>query len=567
LHLRTSIFLKERAGCMAGVLCLLLALSVAARAERPPSPFTFSPRVHAVSAGSATVRVQVGIPPEHVLYSDRLKFLNDDGDDIVPSRIPNPVIAVDKFDGHEKGMHTNSFEAELIFPSLPTNLVVKFQGCSNSACYFPDKRSFHITQDGVTASVMAPPVIDVGKPPSTWVAAVKDFKLVARETGYMSAGKFIAFLDKSVAGTGMASEDPVARYKNLGILATVVLILAGGMALNLTPCVLPLIPINLAIIHGGRAAQSRREGFLHGAAYGTGMALTYGVLGLVVVLTGSKFGTLNSSMWFNIAIALVFVVLALAMFDVFHIDFARMDWLLGRREARTARGKKSQWLVAFALGAVAALLAGACVAPVVITVLLLAANSYSQGAVIGLALPFLLGVGMALPWPFMGASLSFLPKPGKWMTWVKYSFGALIFLFAAYYGHTAYGIFKTSRAATALSGAPSFGGAAPANDSDQALAEALHDARRQDRPLFIDFAASWCKNCVAMDETVFNQDEVKDRLREFVVVRYAAEKPNEHPAREVLDYFRVIGLPTYVVLRPHASSVVRPRDREGPATK
>ena len=114
--------------------------------------------------------------------------------------------------------------------------------------------------------------------------------------------------------------------------------LLGGMALNLTPCVLPLIPINLAIIHGGRAAHSRREGFLHGAAYGTGMALTYRILGLVVVLTGSKFGTLNSSVWFNIPIAIVFAVLALAMFDVFHIDFARFDRLLGRREARGAHG-------------------------------------------------------------------------------------------------------------------------------------------------------------------------------------------------------------------------------------
>ena len=191
-----------------------------------------------------------------------------------------------------------------------------------------------------------------------------------------------------------------------------VLIILGGLGLNLTPCVLPLIPINLAIIGAGKAAHSRREGFLNGAAYGLGMALAYGLLGLAVVLTGAKFGTLNSSVWFNVAIAVIFGVLSLAMFDVFQIDFTRFDRLLGQRESRAAHQTRSKWLVAFTLGAVAALLAGACVAPVVISVLLMATDLHAKGVALGLALPFLLGLGMALPWPFMGASLSFLPKPG-----------------------------------------------------------------------------------------------------------------------------------------------------------
>ena len=81
----------------------------------------------------------------------------------------------------------------------------------------------------------------------------------------------------------------------MGTLATLLLIAAGGFLLNFTPCVLPMIPINLAIIGAGTRARSRTEGFRNGAIYGLGMALAYGTLGLVVVLTGSKFGTLNSS--------------------------------------------------------------------------------------------------------------------------------------------------------------------------------------------------------------------------------------------------------------------------------
>ena len=78
------------------------------------------------------------------------------------------------------------------------------------------------------------------------------------------------------------------------------------------------------------------------------------------------------------------------------------------------------------MGAVAALLAGACVAPVVIQVVLFSSNLYATGTTIALALPFVLGVGMAMPWPIAGAGLASLPKPGAWMVRVKQAFGVLI---------------------------------------------------------------------------------------------------------------------------------------------
>ena len=57
-----------------------------------------------------------------------------------------------------------------------------------------------------------------------------------------------------------------------------------------------------------------------GAVYGLAMALTYGLLGLIVVLTGTRFGVINSSPLFNLIIAAVFIVMALAMFDIIQID-------------------------------------------------------------------------------------------------------------------------------------------------------------------------------------------------------------------------------------------------------
>ena len=108
------------------------------------------------------------------------------------------------------------------------------------------------------------------------------------------------------------------------------------------------------------------------------MALVYGVLGLVVILTAGTFGTINASPWFNLGIAVLFVVLALAMFDVFEIDFSRFS------SAVNPAAGRGTVVLAFTMGGVAALLAGACVAPVVIQVVLFSSNLYATGTTIAL---------------------------------------------------------------------------------------------------------------------------------------------------------------------------------------
>src|SRR5439155_9109562 len=137
------------------------------------------------------------------------------------------------------------------------------------------------------------------------------------------------------------------------------------------------------------------------------MALVYGLLGLIVILTAGTFGTINASPWFNVGIALLFVVLALAMFDIFQIDFSRLS-----SRVRVDGASRGTFLLAFTMGAIAALLAGACVAPVVLQVVVFSSNLYAKGAAIALALPFLLGVGMAIPCPTAAAGIAPLPKPG-----------------------------------------------------------------------------------------------------------------------------------------------------------
>jgi thioredoxin:protein disulfide reductase len=369
-------------------------------------------------------------------------------------------------------------------------------------------------------------------------AALDTFATLGSSGGYLPASDFLQFVRDAEAGVR-----PRPLFEGRGPLAILVIVFLGGLALNFTPCVLPMIPINLAIIGAGTRAGSRSRGFLLGGVYGAAMALAYGVLGLIVILTAGTFGTINASPWFNLGIAVLFVFLALAMFDVVTIDFTRFS--NGIRVDESGRGTLA---VAFGMGTVAALLAGACVAPVVIQVVLFSSNLYAAGTTAALGLPFLLGVGMAVPWPIAGAGIAALPKPGMWMVRVKQVLGVIILVTAAYYGYEAYSLFANRFVDPA---------AVRSTVERQleagwhaSLTEGLATATRERKPVLIDMWATWCKNCLTMDKTTLADREVTAALDGFVKIKFQAEDPDQEPAKSVMKRFGAVGLPTYVILRP-----------------
>lgn len=545
------------------VLIVLVGLLSVRSEAAPQDPFRVSASVNADGTGwVATVRFAV--PPRHHLYADQIRVREPGGLTLVPVGEVKPSRVHDALMGDDRDVYTNDFSLsyQIGAPAMTgVTLRVDYQGCDEATCFFPQTRLFPLTLGAAVLSNATPDRGSAAASVGDWTAFDAALQIAGRAVGYLRPTEFRSFLNHTRLGHGVSeaiapsrwartretlalfNASPVEFLRRFGAAWTIALILLGGLFLNLTPCVLPMIPVNLAILGVGAQGSSRARGFGLGAAYGAGIAVVYGVLGLVVVLSGSQFGALNSMPGFNAAIAVLFLLLGLAMFDVIQIDLTRFQ---GGGGAPSRRGS---YAAAVGMGGVAALLAGACVAPVVIAVLLLSGSLYAAGATVGLALPFVLGLGMGLPWPLAGAGLAWMPRPGPWMSWVKYGFGVFIMALALYYASVAVrGWNGSHRAETTDDGVLHLS----ADRGPVAWAAVMTQAHASGKPVFVDFWATWCKNCEAMEASTFRKTDVRKDLTEFVVVKCQAERPNDAATRATLEHFGVKGLPTYVVLKPIA---------------
>ncbi len=462
-------------------------------------------------------------------------------DGVKPVSAPAPKQETDALTGEPESFYVGPGVVTWILPRTSATdgkIKFKWQVCVGEMCYMPGSAELAVPGAAASTAETTPSAGNEagneGKTEDSAAAAeLLPFRLERSADGYLPAEKFLGFL------TGDESKYSAFTFAGKGFLMMLLLAILGGIALNLTPCVLPLLPVNLAMIGAGQASGNGKfTRVWHGMAYGAGIMITYGLLGVVSVLMGTTFGGIDSSWIFNAAVAVIFVVLALAMFDLFVIDFSRFGASVRMPESAHFGG-------IFLMGALSAVLAGACVAPVLAAALVQAAIMVAHGDFYGLALPFALGFGMALPWPVAAAGIGLFPKPGRWMMRVKQLLGVLILGLAAYYGWTAWNLFADGRAEAA--------GIASAQESAGATAEinaALTESAATGRPVLLDFTAAWCKNCKAMELSTFQDPEVKAAMDGMIFLKVHADKPSAPETAAIMKAFDVPGLPAYRIIRP-----------------
>jgi thiol:disulfide interchange protein DsbD len=298
----------------------------------------------------------------------------------------------------------------------------------------------------------------------------------------------------------------------------------GGLALNLTPCVYPMIAITVSYFGGQGSNRSTGRAFVSSLIYCLGIVLTYSALGLVAALTGSLFGSALQSPVVLIGIAVLLVALALSMFGLYELQ--PPQFLM---QKATGLSSKAGYVGVFFLGAVIGVIAAPCLAPFVVA--LLAFVGQSGKPVLGWWLFFVFGCGLGLPYVILGTysgALARLPKSGTWMVWVKRVLGVILIGVAIWFVSPLIG----STTASPINWQP-YSPAAVANAA---------------KPVLIDFAADWCIPCKEMDKRTFTDPRVIERSKQFLLLKADVTRTGSPEVERLMKDFQILGVPTTIFL-------------------
>lgn len=351
----------------------------------------------------------------------------------------------------------------------------------------------------------------------------------------------------------------------------------GGLSLNLTPCVYPMIPVTVAFFSGqaaGRLGSAVRLGLL----YVVGMSLTYAILGLLAAKTGALMGSWLQHPWVLIGMAGVVLILAASMFGVYEL---RPPGWVTQRLGQAKAGSTGALVMGLTVGLVAA----PCIGPFVLGLLTLVSQLANPW--LGFLLFLTMGLGMGLPYVVLGVfanRLSRWPKAGSWLVWVKQCLGVALIGLALYFIRPlvapllfrwlvvgvlfAAGVYlgwlERSRfhgwmvwcrrlvglacvgAALAFVPLPD-GQAVPTIVWQPYRPALLEQAKREHRPVLIDIYADWCIPCVELDHVTFRHPDVVERMSHVLALRVDATQDVPPEAEELLERYEVYGVPTILL--------------------
>jgi thiol:disulfide interchange protein DsbD len=299
------------------------------------------------------------------------------------------------------------FAAEFAPGAAPgLRLELEYQACTETQCLLPQKIQLETALPIAAAGEAAAP---------THQELFADYQIRRQEAASGGGVNFALFGWKfSISGATWA-----------GMLLLLTTAAFGGMLLNFTPCVLPLIPIK--IISLSYAAKNRRQCFLLGAAMSLGVLAFWLALGGMIALV-SGFSATNQLFQypaFTVSVGLIIGIMALGMFDFFSLPLP--EWLyLIHPEQDTLHGS-------FGLGILAAVLSTPCTAPFMGAA---AAWAATQPPAATLSVFAAIGSGMAFPYLALSAAphlVRKMPRTGPASALIKQVMGLLMLAAAAYF--------------------------------------------------------------------------------------------------------------------------------------
>jgi len=236
------------------------------------------------------------------------------------------------------------------------------------------------------------------------------------------------------AGAGKPAITPLVSktptVEGTGYFSYILAAFGVGLLLTFTPCVLPMIPIlSGMIVRSGDQTISKLQGGLLSYSYVLGTAATYTAAGVLAGATGGQLQAYFQNPWAIGSFAAILSFLALSMFGLF--DLQMPSFIQSRLHYHSHKVKGGSYIGAFILGIVSALIVGACVSPVLLSVLGVAIAT--KDPVLGGGIMFAMAHGQGIILVAVGVGAGFLlPKAGPWMDRVKYVFGVMLIGVAIY---------------------------------------------------------------------------------------------------------------------------------------
>lgn len=366
-----------------------------------------------------------------------------------------------------------------------------------------------------------------------------------------------------------------ALIERQGLFVALPAVFAGGLALNLTPCVYPMLPVTLAFF-SQQAGGARKYLIQLGGCYLAGISVSYAILGLFAAKTGALFGSWLQLPIVLIGIALAVISLALSMFGLYEITLPRA---ISDRIGAAGTGRRGALMMGVMVGFVAA----PCVGPFLVGLLLLVTQMANPAA--GFLLFFVLGLGMGLPsllLSMLAGRASRLPRAGAWLVWVKHGLGFVLIGLALFFTKSLLpdaavrwltvllclaaavwlgwlgvpeakgkAFVPVRRVSGLVLGAAAFFMLVPRAPhaaplvpwvpyQEAVLEQSLRDGKR----VLVDVYADWCLPCVEMDHVTFRHPDVVKALSNVVTLRVDATREITPDAEQLLGKYRVYGAPT-----------------------